>query len=91
MFYWSILIFANFIAKYILLALWRVLLVTSARLSTVSDICYIVLTGIITLGDALQEDAEGIAVITMSAVLWSFLGVFPFIQVGYTIPIACCS
>ena len=63
-------------------------LVSSFRLYsyvyTVSDICYIVLTGIITLGDALQEDAEGIAVITMSALLWSFLGVFPFIQVGYT-------
>ena len=39
-------------------------------------------TGIITLGDALQEDAKGIAVITMSAVLWCFLGVFPCIQVA---------
>ena len=47
-----------------------------------SNICYIVYAGIITLGDALQEDAKSVAVITFSTLLWSFLGMFPFIQVG---------
>lgn len=37
--------------------------------------------GITALGDASQDDAKGVAVLTISAILWSFLGAFPFIQV----------
>ena len=53
-----------------------------------SDIVYCV--GIITLGDVIRGDGKGIAVITMSAVLWTFLGVFPFVQVGYNVMIVLC-
>lgn len=37
--------------------------------------------GMIALGDSSHKEASPIAVLTVSAVLWSFLGLFPFIQV----------
>ena len=40
------------------------------------------MTGIINLGDSTNDDnTKHIVVLTLSAVLWSFLVVFPFIQV----------
>ena len=39
------------------------------------------IAGMIDLGDSSHKEAKRIAVLTVSAVLWSFLGLFPFIQV----------
>ena len=39
------------------------------------------IAGMIELGDSSHKEAKPIAVLTVSAVLWSFLGLFPFIQV----------
>ena len=60
---------------------------TKVFLCTASDIVYFI--GIITLGDVIRGDGKGIAVITMSAVLWTFLGVVPFVQVGYNATFDC--
>ena len=42
---------------------------------------YNVLADIIALGEPSYEDAKKVTVLTLSTMLWAFLGIFPFIQV----------
>ena len=46
--------------------------------------CYTIFADIIALGGVLFEDPKHITILTFSAMLWAFLGIFPFIQVKYT-------